>query len=1142
MTPEQTGAGPRLTFGMLGPLTVQRDGSALNLGGRQQRAVLALLLCEAGHAISVGRIADALWGEQPPASFQATVQTYVFHLRAILEPDRPRGSAGHVVVTEPGGNYRLDLSDSPLDASAFEDLVRRGRLALETGEPGEARSLFDQALGLWRGEVLADLAALDFVVPVAARLHELRLSTLEARIDAELALGHHRTAAAELDRLVADHPLREELHAQRIVALYRSGRQSDALAAFRELRTRLRDELGVEPSPPLQELNTRVLAQDPALRWVGADGALAVVNGEPDAAAPDGPASLVATRPTGRSILQVFRRPWSRRAVAVSAAVVVVAAAGTTAAVIALYRSPARANLVANSVGAVRPDGSIAAAVAVGTNPVAVAYGHGALWVANRADGTVSRLDPQTPSVGKTLHAGAVPEALTVTSDDVWVANVAAGTVTRINIRGNRLADTVKVGSEPTAIASDAHGVWVANRGDNTIQRIDPDSGKVDEPIDVGAHPDGIAVDGDTVWVANGGDGTVSRIAWRTNAVHLITVGSGPKGIAVSGGDVWVADQLDQTVTRIDKNTERTQQISVGDGPDSVVVANGSIWVSETHTGVLNRIDPATNARQPIALGVSPRGLAATGSHVWVAAGAFTTSAHRGGTLTFADPNPISIDPFSAYSIWELQLHKLVYDGLVTFRYGGGSDWEALVPDLAMRLPLPSNGKRTYTFTLRPGIRYSTGRVVQASDFVEGVRRALTGAGNAQYYAGIIGGQHCIDHPKACNLSHGVVAMNATRTVTFNLVAPDPEFLYKLRYFVYPVPSGDAADLKVTPLPGTGPYRISEYQPGKLLVLSRNTFFHQWSFAAQPDGYPDVIRRLTGKSAELGANAVTRGEADVAALNGASNRESLLKELRRRFRPQLHQDQPQLTLFFTLNTTTAPFNRAEARRALSYGLDRTKLIESILGPDFGVPTCQLLPPSFPGYQPYCPYTTPPDDGTYHGRDLAMARRLVESSGTKGETVTFYTVYDGSPPIIERYLVQVLNEIGYHATLHQVRSTKLYDQLAARNQLQVTSESWASDFPLASGFFVPLLTCKAGGDVGAYCNRSLDQAAAQATAREAYDPGRAVRAWTAIDRTVTDDAPIVPFDNVVAWTYVSPRVGNYQSSPYWGPLLSQLWVN
>lgn len=139
-------------------------------------------------------------------------------------------------------------------------------------------------------------------------------------------------------------------------------------------------------------------------------------------------------------------------------------------------------------------------------------------------------------------------------------------------------------------------------------------------------------------------------------------------------------------------------------------------------------------------------------------------------------------------------------------------------------------------------------------------------------------------------------------------------------------------------------------------------------------------------------------------------------------------------------------------------------------------------------------------------------------------------------------MQVLNDIGYHATLHRVRSTKEYDQLASRNQLQVTHESWGSDFPLASGFFVPLLTCRAGGYVGAYCNRSLDQAAAQATAWEAYDPGRAVRAWTAIDRTVTDDAPIVPFNNIDTWTYVSPRVGNYQSSPYWGPLLSQLWVN
>jgi DNA-binding SARP family transcriptional activator len=248
-------------------LEVLRSGTRLALGGRQQRAILALLLCESDRVVSVGRLADALWGEDPPAGFLTSVQTYVFHLRELLEPDRARGAAARVLVTEAGGGYRLRLSDGSVDALLFEDLVARGTTALDGHDARQAVRLFDRALRLWRGEVLADVAEFGFVAPVAGRLQELRMSALESRVEAELLLGHHGAAVAELDRLVADHPLRERLHAERILALYRCGRQSDALAAYRDLRTLLHEELGIEPSPPLQVLHRAVLAQDPALAW-----------------------------------------------------------------------------------------------------------------------------------------------------------------------------------------------------------------------------------------------------------------------------------------------------------------------------------------------------------------------------------------------------------------------------------------------------------------------------------------------------------------------------------------------------------------------------------------------------------------------------------------------------------------------------------------------------------------------------------------------------------------------------------------------------------------------------------------------------------------------------------------------------------
>ena len=256
-----------LEFGLLGPFQVLRDGESLALGGRRQRAILAMLACEMGHAVSVERLVDGVWGDPAPPGVVTSVQSYVFHLRQVLEPDRARGTPGSVLVTVPGG-YRLAAGPEAVDVTRFEELVASGDAAAEDDQPGIAATAYRSALALWRGDVLEDLGDHDFVAPVRARLDERRASALESRIRAELALGHHTAVVGELGTLIAEHPLREGLHAQLMLALYRSGRQSDALAAYRDLRSVLDTELGIEPSPPLQELNTRMLQQDPTLAWV----------------------------------------------------------------------------------------------------------------------------------------------------------------------------------------------------------------------------------------------------------------------------------------------------------------------------------------------------------------------------------------------------------------------------------------------------------------------------------------------------------------------------------------------------------------------------------------------------------------------------------------------------------------------------------------------------------------------------------------------------------------------------------------------------------------------------------------------------------------------------------------------------------
>src|SRR6516165_5886380 len=255
-------------FGILGPLEVSRAGRAVPLGGPRQRAVLALLLVEANRVVSMDRLAEDVWAGRPPEGWVTTLQTYVSHLRQALEPDRARGAAGAVLVTRDRG-YLLRVDREHLDAAVFEDGFTAGRAALESGRYAEAARTLRRALDLWRGPVLANLADYAFIRREAVRLEELRLAALEARIDADLALGQHDELTAELEQLAADHPLRERLHGQLMLALYRCGRQADALAAYRHVRDLLAGELGIDPAEPLRHLHASVLAQDPALAWNG---------------------------------------------------------------------------------------------------------------------------------------------------------------------------------------------------------------------------------------------------------------------------------------------------------------------------------------------------------------------------------------------------------------------------------------------------------------------------------------------------------------------------------------------------------------------------------------------------------------------------------------------------------------------------------------------------------------------------------------------------------------------------------------------------------------------------------------------------------------------------------------------------------
>ena len=261
------GDATRLEFGILGPLEVLWGAESRTPSAAKQRALLALLLLNANSAVSADRLIDELWGEDAPATAQSALQVHVSQLRRVLEPNRAQGDAHEVVLTRPPG-YVVRIAPDQLDLHRFERLLAEGAQALADGQAQAASAMLGEALALWRGPALADLLFETFALVPAARLEELRLAALEKRIEADLACGRHTQLVGELQQLCATHTLHEGFGAQLMLALYRCGRQAEALEVYQQTRRTLVDELGIDPGRALQRLERDVLEQDPGLDLV----------------------------------------------------------------------------------------------------------------------------------------------------------------------------------------------------------------------------------------------------------------------------------------------------------------------------------------------------------------------------------------------------------------------------------------------------------------------------------------------------------------------------------------------------------------------------------------------------------------------------------------------------------------------------------------------------------------------------------------------------------------------------------------------------------------------------------------------------------------------------------------------------------
>jgi DNA-binding SARP family transcriptional activator len=617
-----------MQFRLLGQLEVVDRGHPVEIGGGKRRMLLALLLLNANKVVSSDQLVDELWGESPPATAAKSLQVSVSRLRKDLR--RNGAVQGAELLVTRGSGYALCVESGDLDVEAFERALVEGERWLTAGRAQRAAERLREALDLWRGPALADFAYEPFAQLEIGRLEELRLTALEARIDAELALGEHARLVGELEVLSAEHPHRERFCAQLMNALYRGGRQAEALAAYRQAERTLREQLGIEPSPPLRELEARILAQDPGLLpapvlpEVSASALLAVEHSSAES----------ATR---------------QRALPLRGPVLLAVAAllvGGAALLIILRQSDeperfagpdldaATNSLVALDATNHRPE----RAVPLPGRPTGLATAENSLLIPTVDSAALTAVNIRRGSISRTVPLRGEPDGVAVGEGGVWVTIGARGLLVRIEPgyedvslrarypRARRPPDWAgRLRVPRSAVAAGAGSVWVTN-GSRSLSRVDPVSGRV-SGVRLPLAGNDVAIGAGGVWVMSARRATVMRVDPERDAVSdRITLAGRPGGnapfpigIAATTEAVWVLNGNTATITEIDPVSRalvRNLELGVERVPNDIAAAGRTAWVANSD-GTLSRVDAGAVSARSIWVGESLQEVATDGRRVW---------------------------------------------------------------------------------------------------------------------------------------------------------------------------------------------------------------------------------------------------------------------------------------------------------------------------------------------------------------------------------------------------------------------------------------------------------------------------------------------------------------------------------------------
>ncbi len=649
------------------------------LPGRQGRIVFAYLVIEHGRSVPRDQLAEALWGQTPPATWEKALGVIVSKLRALLGEC---GVDGAKVLTAAFGCYRLELPEgSWVDFVVAAREVDEAEAALAADDSARAKEAAKMAASLARPPLLPGEDGA-WVEGKRRQLADVLERSLCCLADACLSSGDPAEAAKWAQEAIVLEPFRESGYRRLMRAHAAAGNGAEALRTYERCRRLLDEELGAYPSPETESIYRELLKIAPADLRASPSGMplvspataipgveVPLAESEPLVRAADidrperisqlGAEGLGADFPPLRGAERVVqtdalplraeqvveRRSRKRRAVLLSALTGVIAAVVVVPLVVFGHGGSGGRSAVSavdDSLGVVDArSGRLVAATGVGATPTAVAAGEGAYWITNADRHTVSRIDPGTNAVVDTIPVGNGPSGIATGAGAVWVVNSLDGTVSRIDPGTNTVVQKIPVGGGPRGIVFAAGSVWVANTGDGTITRIDPESGRPTKPLQVDATE--LAFGAGTLWASQRAAGQVVRIDPTTGKQVFapIHVGNGPTGITFGHGAAWVANSLDGTVSRIDPETNSvTATVLTGNGPDAVAVDPRGIWVSNQFDGNVVRIDPGRNqVAQRVSVGSRVSGLAMSGDAVLVAV-PHSGAGHRGGTLVLRTNGP----------------------------------------------------------------------------------------------------------------------------------------------------------------------------------------------------------------------------------------------------------------------------------------------------------------------------------------------------------------------------------------------------------------------------------------------------------------------------------------------------------------------